>query len=198
MNAEPHLTQKPEPGNHLCRVQGDSLKIALQTDPSTTGAGRAWVRTNIGHASVTRAEIIEHVDNKVPILGRDWFDIPLQQDSKGLFSIHLGLSEVGHFEAKCFFLPENADEPLWPLGGNLIINVEPADTCCGNTLYNAFVRQFRPNKSKALRSESSHDSTIEHLDKAGYTIIPPSGTFRNLILPLDPQTCQCPSSQLQK
>ena len=185
MNAEPHLTQKPEPGNHLCRVQGDTLKITLQTDPSTAEAGRAWVRTNIGHASITRAEIIEHVDNKVPILDRDWFDIPLQQDSTGFFSIRLGLSEVGHFEAKCFFLPENADEPLWPSGGNLIINVQPADTCCGNTLYNAFVRQFRPDKSKALRSESSHDSTIEQLDKAGYTIIPPSGTFRNLMSNLD-------------
>lgn len=185
MGPEIHITQKPEPGTHLSKVQGDTIKISLQTDIPMTGSWRAWVRTNIGHAAVTRTELINHVDDGVPLLGRDWFDIPMQQESEDHFSIVIGLSEIGHFEAKCLLLPEHALEPLWPPGGNLIINVDPADTCCGNTLYNAFVRQFGPNKVQRISPASRHGISIEELDKAGYTIIPPSGTFRNLIAELD-------------
>jgi len=185
MRPETHITQKPEPGTHLSKVQGDTIKISLRADKPMTGNCRAWVRTNIGHAAVTRTELINHVDDGEPLLGRDWFDIPMQQDSEDHFSIVMGLSEIGHFEAKCLLLPEHELEPLWPPGGNLVINVEPADTCCGNTLYNAFVRQFGPNKDQNTPSAPHHRISIEELDKDGYTIIPPSGTFRNLIADLD-------------
>ena len=183
MNPEPQITQHPEPGRHLCLVQGDTLAITLTINAPI--AGKAWLRTNIGHAAQARAEIIAHVDDNAPMLGRDWFDIPMRRTSDGHYAMVLGLSEVGHFQAKCFLLPEKAKEPLWPLGDNLMINVEPADTCCGNTLYNAFVRLFGPNKQEKIPPESLQIKTIEDLDQAGYTIIPPSGTFRDLISDLD-------------
>ena len=185
MNLEPHLTQTPTPGIHICKVQGDTLEIILQTEPNPADNGQAWVRTNIGHAAIARTERIQHVDDNTPMLGRDWFDFPMQKDAPGCFSILLGLAEVGQFEAKCFFLPENAEEPLWPSGGNLTINVEPAETCCGNTIYNAFVRQFGPNKSGHPSVDRLYADSMEAMDNAGYTIIPPSGTFRNLIADLD-------------
>ncbi len=185
MKPEPHITQNPEPGIHLCKVQGDTLEITLKIDLPDAGTGRAWVRTNIGHASSTRQEIIKLVDNNTPLLGRDWFDLPMHPDANGNYLIILGLSEIGLFEAKCFFLPEHVSEPVWPSGSNLVISVEPAETCCGNTLYNAFVRQFGPNKHRQVSPDDLDQKTIETLDKAGYTIIPPSGTFRSLISDLD-------------
>ena len=185
MGPEIHISQKPEPGIHLNKIQGDTIKITLRANIPMSGTWRAWVRTNIGHAAVARAEFINHINEDVPLLGRDWFDLPMQQESEHHFSIVIGLSEIGHFEAKCLLLPEHALEPLWSPGGNLVINVEPADTCCGNTLYNAFVRQFGPNKDQTIPPAPRHSISIEELDKDGYTIIPPSGTFRNLIADLD-------------
>ena len=183
MNPEPQLVQAPIPGAHLCRVQGDTLEITLKVTPPVNGD--AWLRTNIGRADKARAELIAHVDDGTPVLGRDWFDIPMHQEANNRFSIELGLSEVGHFQAKCFLLPENASEPIWPAGDNLVVNVEPADSSCGNTLYNAFVRLFGPNKGHVPKLEENHAQAMTALDRAGYTIIPPSGTFRGLISELD-------------
>ncbi|OGP60213.1 MAG: glycogen debranching protein, partial [Deltaproteobacteria bacterium RBG_13_49_15] len=92
--------------------------------------------------------------------------------------------QVGHFEAKGYFLPKQNQKPIWPAGSNLNINVEPAHTCCGNTIYNAFVRQFGPNKSGGFFDPRKNDE-IGKMDGLGYTVIPPSGTFRNLIKDLD-------------
>jgi hypothetical protein len=50
------------------------------------------------------------------------------------------VGEVGHFEAKCFFLKKGESTVVWPQGSNRVINVESADTCCGNIIYNDFVR----------------------------------------------------------
>ncbi len=146
--------------------------------------GSAWLRTNIGHAEVARGEIIEAVDKNHPPLGRDWFDIPMKRVDGRSFKITIPLCEVGHFEAKCFFLGEGETRPVWPDGPNVVINVEPAGTCCSNIIYNAFVRQFGPNKSGNFFFDSDSDS-IQDLDKNGYTVIPPSGTFRDLIGELD-------------
>ncbi|UCD30964.1 MAG: glycogen debranching enzyme N-terminal domain-containing protein, partial [Desulfobacterales bacterium] len=89
-----------------------------------------------------------------------------------------------HFEAKCFFLSAGGADPVWPEGPNVSINVEPADTCCANIIYNAFVRQFGPNK-KTHSSDAEKMTAIQSLDKDGYVVIPPSGTFRDLMEELD-------------
>ena len=80
------------------------------------------------------------------LLEGDWFDLPMKKIDEVSFRITVPLCEVGHFEAKCFFLKEGDVNPVWPEGTNTIINVEPAGTCCANIIYNAFVRQFGPNK----------------------------------------------------
>jgi predicted glycogen debranching enzyme len=77
--------------------------------------------------------------------------------------------------------PDSAD-PLWPAGTNAAINVAPADACCANIIYNAFVRQFGPNKNGGMRMA---EAVVKDLDDARYTVIPPSGTFRDLIGELD-------------
>ncbi len=101
------------------------------------------------------------------------------------FEVRLALSEVGHFEAKCFFLTHGETTPIWPPGANTSVNVEPAESCCANTIYNAFVRQFGPNKSAAKALPAPGEECIRLLDTARFTVIPPSGTFRDLIAELD-------------
>jgi starch synthase (maltosyl-transferring) len=182
MDNSNQITQDPGPGSRILKFRGDTQTFALYLNQ--TQKGRAWLRTNIGHAQITRREIINQVQNDDPALGRDWFDVPMNYVDDRHFQLTLGLCEVGHFEAKCFFLKESETNPVWPEGGNTAINVEPADTCCANIIYSAFVRQFGPNKGggAAFHLEKHR---IKELDRSGYAVIPPSGTFRDLIGQLD-------------
>jgi starch synthase (maltosyl-transferring) len=180
-NSRP-VIQNPATGTRLLMFRGDTLLFTLFL--SHPQKGNAWLRTNIGHADVARKEVIKEVDKNLPPLGRDWFDLPMQRSGDDNFEIRVPLCEVGHFEAKCFFLPKGKARPVWPEGSNVAINVEPADTCCANIIYNAFVRQFGPNKSGDFFRNADKD-LIQSLDKNGYTVIPPSGTFRDLIRELD-------------
>lgn len=177
------LTQFPLPGERLLRFCGDCVSFSLVVPMKMKGT--AFVRTNLGHAQISRREIIRQVEYNEPRPGRDWFDIPMQAVRPGRFEVILSLTEVGHFEAKCLFIPVDGKEPIWPPGDNTVINTEPADTCSGNIIYNAFVRQFGPYKKRAKAEAGPAANPITKLDRAGYTVIPPSGTFRDLIAELD-------------
>ncbi len=177
------LIQEPPSGASLLRFTGDTVLFALSVKKGVKGTG--WLRTNLGHAGVARREILDEVSSGEPRLQRDWFDIPLTKCSENLFQLRIPLCEVGHFEAKCYFLKEDETTPLWPAGQNVAINVEPADTCCANTIYNAFVRQFGPNIAGGAVPSAAMADGVKLLDQAGYTVIPPSGTFRDLIGKLD-------------
>ncbi len=183
MNNSDRIIQNPAPGAHLLLFQGDTKTFTLLLPCKEEGS--AWLRTNIGHAGITREEIIHEALYDEPPLGRDWFDIPMSRIDDRHFQITLPLCETGHFEAKCFFLKKGEVDPIWPDGPNTVINVEPADTCCSNIIYNAFVRQFNSNKGGNSLSGLAEKGWIRDLDKAGYAVIPPSGTFRELLKELD-------------
>jgi starch synthase (maltosyl-transferring) len=178
-----HIIQSPGTGDRRLFFRGDQVIFRLDVRPPSDG--RAFVRTNLGHADALRKEIIDQVERNIPRMSRDWFDIAMTPTGPGRFEAVIGLDEVGHFEAKCLFLPEGSDEPIWPDGPNTSINVEPADTCCANIIYNAFVRQFGPNKNGSRAKAPPDPQAVETLDRRGYTVIPPSGTFRDLIAELD-------------
>ncbi|RPH52167.1 MAG: glycogen debranching protein [Desulfobacteraceae bacterium] len=175
--------QNPAPGIHILMFKGDTQTFILTLPAPTKGS--AWLRTNLGHAGTSRGEIIREVLCDEPPLGRDWFDLPMKKINETTFRITVPLFEVGHFEAKCFFLKEGGINPVWPEGSNTIINVKPAGTCCANIIYNAFVRQFGPNKDGRGITNQTEEKWIQNLDGKGYTVIPKSGTFRDLTRELD-------------
>jgi starch synthase (maltosyl-transferring) len=183
MNIVSSFRQQPAPGSHHLCYQGDWVSFTLILD--SPRQGRAWLRTNLSQAAIQRREIIARVDQGAPPLGRDWFDLPMVAEGNCRYCVTVGLSEVGHFEAKCFFMPKDEDDPLWPPGRNSVLNVEPADTCRANIVYNAFVRQFGPSKTNLGQPRPEEEVHAAPLDAAGYTVIPPSGTFRDLIKELD-------------
>ncbi|MGD8993097.1 MAG: amylo-alpha-1,6-glucosidase, partial [Desulfobacterales bacterium] len=183
MAHDDRIIQDPAPGTRLVRFCGDLLNFTLQLPNSR--AGNAWVRTNIGYASIIRDEIIREVEEKKTPLGKAWFDLPMQRLDERRFAATLPLCEAGHFEAKCYFLEEGETQPTWPPGLNTAVNVESADACCANIIYNAFVRQFGPNKAGRQNLNSTDERCVQRLDRSGYTVIPPSGTFRDLIEELD-------------
>ncbi|MBS3732738.1 MAG: glycogen debranching protein, partial [Desulfobacterales bacterium] len=181
MTVSETIIQQPSPGTRIIAFRGDVWCLRLQVPLDQHGT--AWVRTNIGRAHPARREVIVHVEQNEALLHHDWSDIEMKPAGDGEFEICLALCEVGHFEAKAYFLPEQTGQPVWPPGENAVINVEPAETVCGNIIYNAFVRQFGPNKHQ--RRHSPRDLDFKALDEQGYTVIPPSGKFRDVIRELD-------------
>lgn len=176
------LRQFPAPGARFIQHRGDTIDITLEL--SSAEAGTAWLRTNIGHALKRRNEIIRHVEKDEPILAHDWVDVEMTRLDDRRFTVTLPLLETGRFEAKAFFLPKGSDTSVWPEGDNTIIKVEPAEYCASNTVYTAFVRQFGPNKGHRSTSPEQ-EAIVRALDSSGYTVIPRSGTFRDLIKELD-------------
>jgi predicted glycogen debranching enzyme len=183
MDKSYQIVQNPAPGKHVVKFCGDTAVFSLSLSHPKNGT--AWVRTNIGQAKTIRREIIREVEHQETPLGKAWFDIPMKRMDDLLFQITLPLCEVGHFEAKCFFLKENEVIPIWPPGPNTVINVDLADACCANIIYNAFVRQFGPNKKVTAALSAADEQYVRFLDNLGYSVIPPSGTFRDLIKELD-------------
>ena len=91
--------QDPAPGKHLLRFRGDVQKFTLTLE--NPQEGDAWLRTNIGHAGVTRNEIIREVDFQETPLGR-------------------------HTPAVRFYSRRGSDIAL-PLGGALVPVAVPAE-----------------------------------------------------------------------
>ena len=176
-----NLTQSPRPGTHRVHVQGDVLTVELTVPGNPNGA--AFVRTNVGRANVRRHEIIDHVKNDHAVHHGDWHDIPMHAIDDNTYQLLLPLSEVGVFHAKALFLPAGSAEPIWPGGNDLVVKVESASRAA-TSIYSLFVRCF--GRGITQHATSKTEATAEHvLDEAGYAVIPPSGTFRDVIPHLD-------------
>jgi len=171
------VNQSPLPGESRVVYCGDCITFCLSLSNITPG--KAWVRTNLGSADLSRKEIINRIEKNEIKLGGAWYDIQMAQETDSVYRAVLPVHLTGFFQAKCFFIPENSPNPIWPVGGNCFFNVEPAGTCCANIIYNAFVRQFGRFKSRATQ-ENTFAPIIETLDEKGYTVIPESGKFRDL------------------
>ncbi|MEE9369263.1 MAG: amylo-alpha-1,6-glucosidase, partial [Pontiella sp.] len=177
-----NLKQHPAPGNHTIHFRGGTVTFTLENHTGTTG--KAWLRTNIGHAHVRHTEIIEHAEQGLPPLSRDWHDYPMEPMDQNKFTLTLPLLGVGRYEAKAYFIEAGTDRIQWPEGGNSVMKVEPAETCASNTMYTAFVRQF--GEAKFRGAVAPHEElAVKQLDKAGYAVLPKSGKFRDLIKELD-------------
>ena len=176
------IQQSPAPGARLLACAGDVLDVTLRLPAPRPG--RACFRTNLGRADVRRAEIVACTESDTPPLARDWHDLPMTPTGPGAFRARVPLLDVGWFAGKACFLPEGSGTPEWPDGPDLAIKVGPAHAACANTVYTAFVRQFGPALRRDPRTAARRQQE-ESLDRAGYAVIPPSGTFRDLVRRLD-------------
>jgi predicted glycogen debranching enzyme len=175
------VKQEILPGSKIFS-RGDCVIFRLSTSSKDEGA--AYLRTNIGRAAVKRQEIIDFTEKDKAILDRDWHDLPMLQKDENCWEIKLPLVEVGCFEAKCWFLRSADNKQLWPDGDNFRLKVEPSGNLCGNTIYTVFTRQFGRNISTCTLPEKEK-AAREELNQHNYTVIPPSGTFRDVIKKLD-------------
>lgn len=176
------LEQRPAPHARLVRHSGDILRISLFLNRPVQG--RAFVRTNLGNGELQRQEAISQVEQEAAPLGRDWRDLPMRQAGPAQYEVRLPLAEVGVFSFMCLFQEESTGDIFWPRGENAQVKVCSELYAAGNGIYNAFVRQFGENLSGGADSPEERQAA-EELDRRNYTVIPPSGTFRNLQSKLD-------------
>ncbi|MFL2860762.1 MAG: amylo-alpha-1,6-glucosidase [Pontiellaceae bacterium] len=175
------LKQQPQPDLHLIHFSGDQITFTLNT--TSHQEGHAYLRTNLDRGKIRLEEIVRHAEENLPPLDRDWHDIPMQKNPNGTWELSLPLNHVGRYEAKTYF--RTPDKTFhWPQGRNTIIKIEPAETISNNTIYTAFVRLFGSARNQDA-VQPQHQAAVDQLAKANYSVLPPSGTFRDLIQQLD-------------
>ncbi|MGI5868838.1 MAG: amylo-alpha-1,6-glucosidase [Kiritimatiellia bacterium] len=175
------MKQTPDPGSSLLAHVGDVIDFTLRIHGARPG--RASLRTTLGGARIRRREIVEAADAGRPALALEWRDVPMQEVEPGVHRVRIPLAEVGVLRAKACFFPAGGGKPEWPQGADVRIKAAPAWTCRGASMYTAFVRQFGDNCEKERAPEPPFD--VKALDRADWTVIPPEGTFRDLIPRLD-------------
>lgn len=153
---------------------GDTISYLLEL--SSPISGKAFIRTTINNAKIRRKELMNRIEFNSPLTGEAWQDLPMEKINPNVYQIDLPLIECGIFESKCFFIPADGSPILWVNGGNAFVKVESVYNKAGNSIYTAFVRQFE----LAKRPINVPENLLSKLDEQGYTVIPKSGTFRQL------------------
>ena len=166
----------PVPGEHLLRFVGDSVRFRVWHGGDVADF-RAFLRTNLGRAGRVREEVIRSYASKLPSSGAAWRDIAMHRDADSWF-LELPLVEVGYFQAKAYVIDPSGRQ-AWPEGPNVGIAIHPDQYRTTNTIYCAFVRMFGGNPPARSGVEPSEADLLK-LDRLGYTVIPSSGTLRDL------------------
>ena len=166
---------QPAPGERIVRFVGDRIAFTLRGGSAQC---RAFLRTNLGCAAALRGEILRAIRQPDVQLTESWRDVPFRKSGAD-WMLEMTLAEVGFFQAKAY-LVDSQGRQHWPLGDNVGISVHPSAARTANTIYCAFTRMFGPNKTARNTAHLHASPEIAQLEKAGYTVIPPSGTFRDL------------------
>ena len=159
---------------------GDSITVEVVNIPVLPG--KVVFRSNLPGIRQRRQELIAHHEKGADLQALDWHDIEIPGSGRKR-SITLPLTEIGIFEGKCCFIPAGGAPLQWAEGGNFKFKVISASAIAGNTFYAAFVRQYGRNLFKPF--SSPEEAEIRNLEQHGYSVIPSSGTFRQLKKQLD-------------
>ena len=170
----------PAPGTHWQRFVGDRLRFVLHDagERRPEKGWRALLRTNLGRAEQLRREIIQAHTRGLPLAGASWRDVPMGRETGG-WALELPLTEVGYFKAKAYLVGPGGWQH-WPEGPDVGISVHPDRYRTGNIIYCAFTRMFGASRAARTTQDPKLDQSLGTLDQGGYTVIPPSGKFRDL------------------
>ncbi|MFN8012303.1 MAG: amylo-alpha-1,6-glucosidase [Holophagaceae bacterium] len=174
----PRPSMEPPAGTRAVRFVGDRLRVHLgHPEPGAPG-WLAFLRTTLTRAGRARAEVVALAGARpggpATFAGSAWRDIPMARDGDG-WSLDLPLTDVGFFRAKAYARDPRGRQH-WPAGEDLGLAVQPDGLRSANLIYCAFPRLF----GAAPPETPEAASCVEALDRAGWTVLPPSGTLRDL------------------
>jgi predicted glycogen debranching enzyme len=181
----------PLPGSRLVAHVGDSLAFTLGHESIKKPGWRAFLRTNLGRGALARREVIAKAGcregESLTFGGASWRDIPMRAE-EGAWALDMVFTEVGFFRAKAYVVDPMGHQ-IWPDGSDLGISVLPDNLRSGNTIYCAFPRMFGPTRDSQAASDPSSEAAYRHMEADGLTVIPKSGTLRDLTSQLDHIIC---------
>jgi starch synthase (maltosyl-transferring) len=164
----------------MLRFVGDRVQFSIKDTAGQTGSGwRAKLRTNLGLGDAVCKEIIQAYARKLPLDGTAWHDLPMRADGEG-WTLELPLIEPGFFSAKPYLIEPDGWQH-WPDGPDVGISVHPDAYRTANTIYCAFTRMFGATRTAARAENEKLEAQLKQFDALGYTVIPPSGKFRDLV-----------------
>ncbi len=171
---------RPAPGERLLRHLGDRVFFSLHWAGASVST-QAFLRTNLGRATRLRDETIASLGGQGTFAGASWRDIPMRRDHRDAqhWFLDLPMTEIGFFNAKAYLLDDEGHQ-IWPTGDDIGVSIHPSDYRTANTIYCAFTRMFGRTKEAATTRAPLQEGVLGALDAEGYTVIPPSGTFRDL------------------
>lgn len=171
---------QPAPGERILHFVGDKVRFTLrdETNSSAKNGSRGFLRTNLGRAALRRREIIASHALGAAFAGESWRDLPMQKNGDA-WEIEFPLAEVGYFKAKPYLLDAGRRQ-YWPDGPDAGVSVHPNFARTANTIYCAFTRLFGATKNRAFAFNEKLEAQLQSLDAQNFTVIPPSGTFRDL------------------
>jgi starch synthase (maltosyl-transferring) len=172
---------KPPTGERLQRFVGDRIRFTIQDREGreVPDGWRARLRTNLGRAELLCKEITQAHTKKLPLVGASWHDLAMRLQD-GEWSLELPLTEPGYFKAKAYFIDPNGWQH-WAEGPDIGISVHPDGYRTANTIYCAFTRMFGDTRTAMRTEDEKREAQFKKWDEQGYTVIPPSGKFRDLI-----------------
>ena len=173
-----HPSLRPAPGSQHLRFVGDTIRFELSLAQTAAAPLKVCLRTTLGQAREVLQSIIDPVEFGSTPTDEGWHDIEMSPDG-GAWRIDVPLNQVGFFKATAH-VRDSSGFHHWVEGKNITISVHPAHTRFGNTIYCAFPRLFGATKTTNQPAIAPLDERLADLEERGWTIIPPSGTLRDL------------------
>jgi starch synthase (maltosyl-transferring) len=187
------LIMTPATGERLLRFVGDRVLFTLRLEDGAAlpEGWRVFLRTNLGRGRALRQEIISSYPRRPTLANAAWHDVPLERCGSE-WSRALTLVEPGFFRAKAYAVDLEGRQH-WPVGDDIGISIHPDQYRTGNTIYCAFIRMFGETKHAVSTINPELEPRLKELEANDYTVIPPSGKFRDLIkeLPFIIDTLGC-------
>ena len=174
------LTMTPIAGERQVCFVGDRLTFELAVEDEEPNLDRcvACLRTTIGSGSILNDEIVRAFESSAPVSHAAWHDITMERTLTG-FRISVLLAEPGFYRAKAYLLGSDGLQH-WPEGDDFGVSVHPSRYRTANTIYCAWPRLFGESRKSSRFIDSKTEDNLKVLDDAGYSVIPPSGTLRDL------------------
>ncbi len=172
-----HPVMRPAPGSRVLKFVGDTMRFELSLDLGADSI-KARLRTTIGQSREVLNSIIRPVEFADTPTDEGWRDFEMTLNG-GIWHIDMPLNETGLFKAIAW-VEDSSGFQHWAEGGNITINVHPAHTRHGNSIYCAFPRLFGSTKTTSQAATLPLDEPLAKLEESRWTIIPPSGTLRDL------------------
>ena len=171
-------TLQPAPGSQHLRFVGDTIRFELSLAQTTADPLKVCLRTTLGQAREVLRSIIDPVESGSTPTDEGWRDLEMSPDD-GAWRIDVPLNQAGFFKATAY-VRDASGFHHWVEGKNITISVHPAHTRFGNTIYCAFPRLFGATKTTNQPATATLDERLAKFEDGGWTIIPPSGTLRDL------------------